>query len=74
LDNAAKLRQKILEKTRSGPLNEWVDRIGNLADNAGLKIEMINWNGSPLLVAHEVIKQANAHDVLDKLIQLTEEL
>lgn len=72
MDNTAKLRQKILEKTRPGPLSEWVDRIGTLATDAGIKTELINWNSSPLVVAHEIVKQANAHDVLDKLTQLLE--
>lgn len=67
-----KLRDELLEVTRPGSLTQWVDRIGEFADKAGVTLHRVNWNNSPLLVAHEVVKLTN-EDMANKLAELVKQ-
>lgn len=59
--NYKELCDKILDLTRDGPLCEWVERIGQIASKAGLPLEQINWNNSPMIVSWEVIQNAKSY-------------
>lgn len=64
----AKISQQLLELTREGRLTDWVERIGEIASRAGAVMENINWNGSPYIVAFEVIDHlSRRHASLDSL-------
>lgn len=61
------LYDDIVKATQNGPVWEWVERIAAIARDAGLKLEDINWQGSPALVALRVIESARKHGLTDKL-------
>lgn len=58
----------IVDKTKEGPVSQWVDRIGELARKAGLPLDIICWQGAPVIVACDVYQQAKAYGKIDKLI------
>lgn len=62
------LRERFLDATRKGRLQDWNERIGEVAIKAGVKPEGINWGQSPDLVAFEVIKYMNMREDVETLI------
>jgi hypothetical protein len=50
--------RQLIEVTRKGPVTQWIERMAVVAGNLGLRLENINWNGSPAMVAQEVVVQA----------------
>lgn len=55
------LTHKILELTREGRVSDWAERISLLASKAGLQLEQINWNSSPLVIASHVVQNARSY-------------
>lgn len=58
------LAERLLEVTKEGPCSQWVDRISVVAKDAGLRAEMIDWGGSPALVAWAVVSHAISRGTL----------
>lgn len=56
LDDAQqKAVDHIIEATRGGPTQDWVERIADIAHRAQLPLEKICWQGSPYSVATNVV-------------------
>jgi len=50
------LVRAVLDHTRKGPIYEWCGRLADLADEIGLKCEMINWFETPHNVANQIVR------------------
>ena len=57
---SCRLRLSLVQLTSEGPANEWVDRIENIAREAGLPLEKICWQGTPEHVASGVVDFASS--------------
>lgn len=67
------LKPALVEATRKGPVQDWIERIAAIAASAGLPLERIQWQGSPINVASEVVEAARRHGILDTLKQAIED-
>ncbi|MBP7927772.1 hypothetical protein KAZ57_01355 [Patescibacteria group bacterium] len=63
----------VLKHTKEGPITQWDERIAQLAKNAGLEVEQINWKGSPKDVAFKVVEHAETFGTLEELKQAISE-
>jgi len=63
----AVLRCALVEVTRKGRVQDWVERIAAVATIAGLRLESIQWQGSPEKVASNVVETAGRLSMLDLL-------
>ncbi len=50
------IRKDLLDATREGRVQDWNERIADIAQEVGLKLEHINWNGSPAVVASKIVQ------------------
>lgn len=57
-DEAIDLRDRLLNKTRSGLVTEWNERLAMLAGRAGMRQEHVDWQGTPMVVAGRVADRA----------------
>lgn len=71
--SSKELRSTLLEKTRKGRVQDWVERISVIAVSAGCRPEQISWQGSPETVAHHVCSYLEAYGHLDRLRRVLEE-
>ena len=67
-EQMTELRNKLVLKTapkagasklKINHATAWVDRIAMISDEAGIDGAYVKWNGSPMEIAHGVVKQAN---------------
>ena len=61
------LREQIIAMTKDGRVQDWVERIADIAREVGLDLSSISWQGAPVEVAIEVIRFAEKHTKLDTL-------
>ena len=61
------LRERITKATRNGRLQEWNERIGEIASFAGMNLGSINWNDAPEHVARAIVEYANQRSAIDGL-------
>lgn len=75
MEHAEKMRilESMLEKTEPGRLQDWNERIGNVARAAGVKMESITWSKSPESVATDVLRQMEQRFELPALVQAVED-
>lgn len=66
MDNLVKL---IIEATREGDAARWNDRIAGVADAACVPLDLIDWVGSPRIVAQRVFSYAMKNNTLDSLAE-----
>jgi len=67
MNERIELRKRLVEITREGRVQDWNERIAIIAEEAGVKMESINWNGSPINIASEVVSFFYAREKVDKL-------
>ena len=71
MNEIVQLRKDLLDITRDGRVQDWNERIAEIAREAGLKPETINWNGSPDVVASSVIHTyRRLHKSIEKIKQI----
>jgi len=58
---------KLLAATEKGRVQDWVERLAEVAREAGLRIDSISWQGSPNAVAHNVVDFAVRRQREEKL-------
>lgn len=56
--NISEVTRLLISVTREGPVSQWVDRIGIIADKAGLDLASICWQGDPNMVVFAVYQEA----------------
>jgi hypothetical protein len=54
----SRLGRLLLNATEEGPVESWLSRIACRCRLAGIQPCNINWNGSPVIVVHAVICEA----------------
>ena len=54
-DTRIALKEALLAKTRKGRVQDWIERIAAIAETAYFDTAQISWQGSPLLVASNVV-------------------
>ncbi|OGZ05993.1 MAG: hypothetical protein A2942_04665 [Candidatus Lloydbacteria bacterium RIFCSPLOWO2_01_FULL_50_20] len=62
-----KLKGEILEATKEGRLQDWNERIGEIAQLAEFQLEKINWQGAPNELAARLIHYADVRSTIEKL-------
>ena len=53
------LHDLVVEATREGRVTDWVERIAEIARLAGIRLEMINWDSSPWIVAGNIVRASS---------------
>ena len=66
------LQEEILNVTREGRVQDWNERIADIALMANVRLEYINWNSSPLNVAREVVEYCGLRERLEELKRVVE--
>lgn len=61
------LINEITRVTRKGPVTKWSDRLGMLADIAGIRMDLINWYASPRDVIMQIVRYAENNDSVEDL-------
>jgi hypothetical protein len=66
----AELRKSILDKTFiRDDCAGWVNRLGVLAADAGMRMEAIAWGGSPLRIVTDMVEQVDSRGPLLALLR-----
>ncbi len=55
MNEIGELADLIIDKTKDGRVQDWNERIADIARETDVKMEAINWNGSPQCVAVNVV-------------------
>lgn len=61
--------QRLLNATEEGPITLWTERIAQLAKEAGVPPNAVDWSGSPKLVASKVLDAATSYEVLPNILE-----
>lgn len=67
LDQTLTVRNRITEATKNGRLQDWNERIGEIATLANMDLSHINWVQSPDCVARDVVTYANMRSNIESL-------
>lgn len=67
VEQVIRLKERLLDVTRNGPVSAWVDRIGEITHNLIMRPEQINWNRSPEHVAFEIVDYMKRYGNLEIL-------
>ena len=61
------LNTLLVESTRAGRVQDWNERLAEIARIAGLPLEQVTWGKAPVMVAFSLIECANSRSITSRL-------